>query len=42
MNEIIKQVYASEPDLIPADEMPSITVDKRGGRSQYGATEIST
>lgn len=34
----IKQVYDSDPDLIPTDEMPCITVDKNGDRSQYGAT----
>lgn len=34
----IRQVYDSDPDLIPTDEMPCITVDKNGDRSQYGAT----
>ncbi len=34
----IDQVYDSDPDLIPTDEMPCITVDKQRDRSQYGAT----
>lgn len=34
----IKAVYDSDPDLIPTDAMPCITVDKQGDRSQYGAT----
>ena len=34
----IKAVYDSDPDLIPTDALPCITVDKQGDRSQYGAT----
>lgn len=34
----IKAVYDSDPDLIPTDEMPCITVDKQSDRSEYGAT----
>lgn len=34
----IKAVYDSDPDLIPTDAMPCITVDKNGDRSEYGAT----
>lgn len=34
----IKAVYDSDPDLIPTDAMPCITVDKQGDRSDYGAT----
>lgn len=34
----IKAVYDSDPDLIPTDEMPCITVDKQRDNSQYGAT----